>query len=185
VTLPRCSWVLLPLAGLLASTPADYQAVQRKFDSIQSGRLRPGVRVELTAAELNAYAEHNLPAGVRDPRLQITGPGIATGSAVVDFNKLGQATGHPPGFLMSMLLGGEKPVRVTARIQSSGGEAIVDLQSVQVSGLEVSGPALDFLIRNVLLPLFPDAVVGRPFELGRHISALDVQPRAVGVVIGR
>jgi hypothetical protein len=33
--------------------------------------------------------------------------------------------------------------------------------------------------------MYPDAVVGRPFDLGHHIQALDVQPRAVGVVIGR
>jgi hypothetical protein len=28
-------------------------------------------------------------------------------------------------------------------------------------------------------------VVGRPFELGHHIEKLDLQPAAVGVVIGR
>ena len=31
----------------------------------------------------------------------------------------------------------------------------------------------------------PDAVVGRPFQLGHRIDRLDVQPGAVGVVIGR
>jgi hypothetical protein len=35
------------------------------------------------------------------------------------------------------------------------------------------------------LPLYPNAVVGRPFELGHHIERLDVQARAVGIVIGR
>jgi hypothetical protein len=44
---------------------------------------------------------------------------------------------------------------------------------------------LDFLIQNVLLTQYPNAVVGRPFELGHHIEKLDVQPAAVGVVIGR
>lgn len=56
---------------------------------------------------------------------------------------------------------------------------------MQVSGLQIEGSALDFLIHDILLPMYPDAVVGRPFELGHHIAALDVQRRAVGIVIGR
>jgi hypothetical protein len=61
----------------------------------------------------------------------------------------------------------------------------VDVQKVEISGMEIDGRTLDFLIQNVLLPLYPDAAVGRPFELGHHIERLDVQPGAVRVVIGR
>jgi len=49
----------------------------------------------------------------------------------------------------------------------------------------VDGKTLDFLIQNFLLPLYPDAAVGRPFELGHRIEKLDVQPGAVGVWIGK
>jgi hypothetical protein len=35
------------------------------------------------------------------------------------------------------------------------------------------------------LAMYPDAAVGRPFELGHRIERLDVQPAAVGVVIGK
>lgn len=174
----------LPLA-LFASTSVDYQAVRRKIDGIESDRLKPGTRIELTAPELSSYAAHYLPDGVRDARLQLVAPGIATGSAVVDLGRLERSQGHPPGWLLSMLLDGERPVSVTARIRSAAGRATVDVQSVQISGFQIQGAPLDFLIRNVLLPLYPDAVVGQPFELGHHISSLDVQPRAVAVVIGR
>jgi hypothetical protein len=44
---------------------------------------------------------------------------------------------------------------------------------------------LEFLIQNFLLAMYPDAAVGRPFEMGHRIEKLDVQPGAVGVVIGK
>lgn len=175
----------LPLAWALSATPADYQSAQRKIDGIESDRLKPGARVELTPRELNAYAEHNLPAGVRNPQIQVTAPGSATGSALVDFGKLQRSLGYQPGWLLSKLLDGERPVTVTARIRSSDGKATVDVQSVKVSGLQIDGSTLDFLIKNVLLPVYPDAAVGRPFELGHHIRLLDVKPAAVGVLIGK
>jgi hypothetical protein len=86
---------------------------------------------------------------------------------------------------MSKLLEGERPVSVTARIRSAGGTATVDVERVEISGIVIDGRTLDFLIENILLPLYPNAVVGRPFELGHRIERLDVEPRAVGVVIGR
>jgi hypothetical protein len=85
---------------------------------------------------------------------------------------------------MSKLLEGERPVSVTARIRSSAGQATVDVQRVEVSGVGIDGRTLDFLIEHILLPLYPNAVVGRPFELGHHIERLDVDSRAVGVVVG-
>jgi hypothetical protein len=175
----------LPLVCALSATTADYQSAQRKIDGIESDRLRPGARVELTPRELNAYAEHNVPAGVSNPQIQVTEPGTATGSALVDFGKLQRSLGYQPGWLLSKLLDGERPVSVTARIHSSGGQATVDVQSVQVSGLKIDGATLDFLIRNVLLPVYPGAVVGRPFDLGHRIQSLEVKPGAVGVLIGK
>jgi hypothetical protein len=76
-------------------------------------------------------------------------------------------------------------VSVTARIRSAGGRATVDLQRVEISGVAIDGRTLDFLVENILLPLYPDAVVGRPFVLGHRIERLEIGPAAVGVVIGR
>lgn len=83
------------------------------------------------------------------------------------------------------MLDGERPVTISARIRSEGGQATVEVQSVEISGITLEGPMLDFLIRNYLLPAYPDAKVGQPFALGHRIERLDVQPSAVGVVIGR
>jgi hypothetical protein len=180
-------WWAIPLLGLatLGAAPNDYLSAKQKFDSIESDRLRAGSRVELSVRELDAYAEREVPEGVRNPRLQLAAPGVATGTAMMDFGKLRRAHGYQTGWLMSKLLDGDRPVSVTARIRSAGGRATVDLQRVEISGVAIDGRTLDFLVENVLLPLYPDAVVGRPFELGHRIERLEVGPAAVGVVIGR
>ena len=59
------------------------------------------------------------------------------------------------------------------------------MQKVEISGIQIDGRTLDFLIQNFLLAMYPDAAVGRPFELGHRIDRLDVQPGSVGVVIGK
>jgi hypothetical protein len=183
----RLWWAIALLLGLatLGAAPNDYLSAKQKFDSIEDGRLKAGARVELSVRELDAYAEQSVPVGVRDPRLQLPAPGVATGIALVDFGKLRRALGYQTGWLMSKLLDGDRPVSVTAHIHSAGGRATVDIQRVEISGIAVDGRTLDFLIQNILLPLYPEAVVGRPFELGHRIEKLDVGPAAVAVLIGR
>jgi len=171
---------------LLSSSHADYASAQHKFELIEAGRLRPGSRVTLSERELNAYVEQELPKvvpqGVRDPRLAL-GTGTATGSALIDFIKLRSAQGSPPGWLMRQFLQGERPVTVTARIESSGGQATVNVQSVEISGVTLEGRALDFLIHNYLLPYYPEAKIGEPFALSYRIDRLDVAPSGVDVIL--
>ena len=176
---------LVALVAILGAAVTDYDSAKQKLDRIESDRLARGTRIELTAREMTAWAEHEVPGGVRNPRIQVLSPGVANGTALIDFNKLQKAQGYEPGWLMTKLLSGEKPVSVTARISSANGYATVDVQKVEISGLTIDGSTLDFLIRNFLLPMYPDATVGRPFELGHRIEKLDVQPAAVGVLIGR
>ncbi len=179
-----CAIPLL-FAAALGAAVGDYLSAKQKFDLIESDRLRAGARVDISLRELNAYAEHEAPAGVRNPRIQVTAPGIAMGTALVDFGKVGRAQGYQPGWLMSKLLNGERPVAVTVRIRSAAGRATVDVLRVEISAIEIDGRTLDFLIQNILLALYPNAVVGRPFELGHRIERLEVGPGSVGVVIGR
>lgn len=179
-------WTIsLVFVGVAAGAYSEYDTAVRKFTDIEAGKLRPGTRVTLSAGELTAYAAHQAPPGVRDAQVRLVAPGVATGTAMVDFTRLQRAQGYEPGWLMSHFFSGERPVAVTVRIRSGAGQATVDVQRVEVAGVVVDGSTLDFLIRNFLLPMYPDAAVGRPFELGNRIEKLDVQPAAVGVVIGR
>jgi hypothetical protein len=86
---------------------------------------------------------------------------------------------------MTKLLGGERSVRVDAQIQSGGGKAIVNVDRVEVSGVTISGRALDYLIRNYLWSYYPEAKVGKPFALAHRIDRLEIQPSQVNVVIAK
>jgi len=180
----RRLWVvsILIAAGSLAGASHDYYAsAKQKFDSIEAGRLPSGSRVVLTLPELNAWVAKEAPAGVRNPRVRVSARDLASGAALIDFGKLERSAGRQPGWLMSKLLDGERPVSVTARIRSSAGRATVDIERVEISDIVIDGRTLDFLIRNFLIPMYPDAVVGRPFELSHRIDRFDVSPSAVTV----
>ena len=182
-------WPLLALIFPLIGAPAaDYVSVRQKLDLIESDQLKPGSRVTLSARELNAYVANSItefvPQGVRNPRLEL-GDGSASGSALIDFLKLRQATGNPPGWILSKLLAGERPVRVTAQVKSGSGLATVNVQRVEISGVVIDGKMLEYLIETFVIPQFPDAKVGKPFELAHRIDRLEVKPAAVGVVVGK
>ncbi len=176
--------VLLPFFAL--ATASDYTNAKRKLEMIEADRAPRGSQVTFTTQELNAYVAGELPEvapqGVRNTRLQL-GQGFTTGSALIDFLKLREGKGIQTGWFMSKLLSGERAVTVTARIQSASGRATVDVERVEISGVPVNGGALDFLIQNFLLPRFPTAKIGEPFDLEHGVERLDVRPDAVRVVM--
>lgn len=180
-----CLPALLVSALLAASTP-EYLSARRKIELIRREQAPAGSVVVLDERELNAIVQTEAPQiakdGVRDAKVTL-GNGQATGFAYIDFPKLRQSQGKPMGWLMSRLLAGERPVKVDAKIISSGGRATVELQRVEISGWPISGAALDYLVRNFLWSYFPNAAVNRPFELAHRIDRLEVQPSRVQVVI--
>jgi hypothetical protein len=173
----------LLFAAAATAAYTDYSSARHKLDLIEQERLRTGARVELTDGELTAYAQHEAPQGVRNTRLEIAPSGLITGSAMVDFNEVRRAQGQQSGWLLAKLLEGERPVTVTARLSSANGRAQVDLERITISGLEIDGATLDFLIQNVLLSVYPDAAVDRPFELGHRVDRIELRPRGVSIVI--
>ena len=182
----RMARLLFVAVPFYASSQSDYTSVKHKFELIENERLRPGSKVTLSPQELNAYVREEVPKtvpeGVREPKVEL-GTGSATGSALVDFVKLRSAQGKAPGWLMRQLLAGEHPVTVVARIQSGGGRATAEVQSVEISGMTIEGRMLDFLIQNYLLPYYPDAKIGQPFELSHRMERLDIKPNQVAVYI--
>jgi hypothetical protein len=171
----------------LAASRTDYASIKKKFQAIEDHQVRPGARVPITAAELNAYVQAELPQvapdGIRQPRVELQGNNMATGHALIDFVRLRTAQGKPPNFLLRSLLQGEHEVAVTARIRSGGGTATVDVQKVEISGIPIQGSALDFLIQNYLLPRYPDAKIGKPFALSYQMDRIEVAPGVAHVVM--
>jgi hypothetical protein len=176
---------LLALALVPGGAYDFYSSARQKVDLIESGRLQPGARVDLSLQELNAFAGREVPEGVRSLKVVLDVPETVTGTALVDFGKLRRAQGYQPGWLMSKLLDGERPVSVTARIRSGGGQVTVEVKRAEISGLEIDGGTLDFVIRNFVLPFYPTAMVGTPVRMGFRIDRLQVAPAGVAVMIGR
>lgn len=178
-------WVLL-VALAFPAFAADplYLSTQKKFDQISAGALKRGAVVDLSSAELNAWARvkvpESVPQGVRNPAIEL-GSGEASGSALVDLLKMRSGQGKDTNWLISKLIEGERPLKVSVRISSGAGRATVFLTRVDLSGASLSGKTLDFLIENFFKPLYPDAKIGEPFELGYNIDRLDVQPAGVKV----
>jgi hypothetical protein len=175
------------LAAALAAPLNNYTSAQEKLARLESDQLPAGSRIELSTAELNAYVTNEAPKvtdGVRNPRLELLGDGLARGTALIDFARVQRSQGNPPGWLMAKLLEGERPVSVSVRIRASKGQATVDVQRVEISGMSIEGGALDFLIQHFLLGIYPNAVVGRPFPIGHRVDRVDVRPRGVTVVVG-
>ena len=178
-------------AGFLMLPAATSQAdiAHQKFARIELGQFRAGTRVDLSAAELNAWATDEAriyaPGGVRSVKLDFTAGG-ATGTGLFDFLKLRQAaTGESPGWIMKNLFSGERQVTVRVRFTSRNRRARVDVDRVEVSGVPIEGTALDFLIQNWLRPTFPDVKINQWFDLGFHVDRFTVGPAGTSVYIGK
>ena len=179
--------VLAAVALATAVTAADplFESASNKLERIEHGQAQPGSVIIFTPAEINAWARGRVPQvadGVRDPRVQL-GTGTAAGTALVDFAKLRKGEGISANPLIAMFIEGERPVKVSVRVESSGGAATVYLTSVEISGVAASGRVLDFLVNQFFLPLFPEAKINRPFELAANIDRLDVRPDGVRVTM--
>lgn len=173
-------------AGASLASRTDYINVQKKFQQIDRHQVKPGSKVSISAQELNAYVQAELPKvappGIRRPVVRLDGNDEATGSALIDFVRLRSAQGKPPNWFLRQLLEGEHEVEVTTRVRSANGRATVDLQRVEIAGIPVSGAALDFLVQNYLMPNYPDAKIGRPFALGKSVDRIEVRPGVAYVV---
>ena len=174
-------------AGSLAATRTDYLSAKKKFQSIETRQAKPGTRIALSSQEINAYVQNELPQvapkGIRNPRVELKGNNTATGRALINFVQIRSAQGKPTNWFLRKLLEGEHEVEVETSIRSGNGTATVDIQRVEVGGLPISGGALDFLIRNYVLPNYPDAKIGRPFGLHKAVDRIEVQPGTAYVVL--
>jgi hypothetical protein len=155
--------------------------------SIEKGKVKPGTIMRFSAQEVKAYLQYELagdaPPGVRQLDAELHSGNTASGSALVDFVKLRSAQGKAPNWLIERLLSGEHRVSVTVKVESGDGKATVEPVRVEVAGVPVSGAALDFLVQNYLIPNFPTAKVGKPFDLKYGIQQINVSQGTAYVLI--
>jgi hypothetical protein len=162
--------------------------VAKKLDLIESGKAKPGSVFRFNPAELNAWVRVKAPTiihdGFRQPRL-VLGNGEASATALVDFLKVRHASGVETNWLIAKLIQCEKLVKVRATIQLAHGQATVHVLRVEIGGLAVTGAPLDFLVRNFLLPFYPDAKIDEPFRLAGNVDRIEVTPAEARVYIRR
>ena len=174
------------IALTLSAADPLYESAERKLDLIESGQAKPGSVIVFTLAEVNAWARVSVPEivpqGIRDPRVELDA-GSANGYALIDFLKMHQGAAASTNWLISRLIEGERPVKVSVRLSSGGGRCTVDLTRVEVSNVAVNASVLDFLIKTFFLPLYPDAKIGEPFELGYNLDRVEVSPGQVKVTV--
>lgn len=171
------------LAVLLHAGAGDeYQSAKRKASLIEADKVPAQGSVSFTPGEVNAYAaqeaRQEVPEGLRNPSISL-GSGTARATALIDFAKVQTARGNPPGLLLGWMLRGERQVTVDVAIQADNGMARVDVQSVTVGGATLTGRALDMLIEYYVTPRYPEAAIGRPFELRHNIKRVTVAPSGV------
>jgi len=174
------------IALTLSAADPLYESAERKLDLIESGQAKPGSTMVFTLAEVNAWARVSVPEivpqGIRDPRVELDA-GSANGYALIDFLKMRQGDGASTNWLISRLIEGERPVKVSVRLSSGGGRCTVDLTRVEVSNVAVNATVLDFLIKTFFLPLYPDAKIGEPFELGYNLDRVELSSGQVKVTV--
>ena len=175
-------------ALLIASPSAALRSAHAKIERIEYDRAQPGSQITLSASELLAYSMEQAaiiaPGAIHNATLQLAAGSIET-TAQINFLKVRQAEGHQDYWVVREMLDGERTVRIRARLRSEHGRARVDIEQVQISGVSMQGDTLDFLLRQFVIPNFPDAQVGRWFSLGHRIDRIDVETGAVLVAIGR
>ncbi len=150
-------------------------------------QAKPGSVISFPLSEINAWARVRVPEivpeGIRNQRVEL-GAGTAAAYALVDFLKMREARGEVNWFL-AKLIEGERPVKISVRVESGGGRATVYLTSLELSNVKVNSTVLDFLIKTFFMPLYPDAKIDEPFNLDYNIERIEVRPTDVRATIKR
>lgn len=177
---------LAEAAMALPAADPLYESARNKLDLIESHRVKPGSVIVFTPGEINAWARvrvpETVPEGIRNQRVEL-GVDVASAYALMDFLKMRHAKGQSTNWLMAKLIEGERPVKISVRVSSSGGRCTVYLTRLEISNVAANAIVLDFLINTFFMPLYPEAKINEPFDLGYGIDRIEVRPAAVRVLM--
>jgi hypothetical protein len=169
----------------------DADVLKQKVGAIiEAGALssRGPRRTTVSEKELNAYlaldASKDLPTGVVEPSVSITGPGQISGRAVVDLDLMRKD--QPPRGLLDprRLLTGRLPVTASGTLQTGNGVAQFSLGSAAVGSIPVPKAVLqEILSYYSRSPELPDGLnLDAPFALPSNIREIQVD-RGQAIVI--
>ena len=158
--------------------------MERKLRHIQTNAASAhpaSFPTEFTEAEINAYFTAGrlvLPAGVQSVSFQEQ-PGVVTGNARVDFDRLksGRGSNNP----LLMMFSGVHNVVVVAKAYGTSGQGYVQTDSVSLDGVEVPRFVLQLFVEKYLKPKYPDVGIDSKFPLPDRIDTAVVGPHKVTV----
>src|SRR5580698_1191025 len=178
----RLLTLVMLCAPVLTADDAYVRSALVKLHALESGEVKRGSVIFFSVQELNSWALYEtpqiVPQGIRNQRVTL-GTGTGTAFALMDFLKMRHAQGKATGWLMEKMIEGERPVTISIRLESSGGQCLINLTRVEVSGVSAQGSVLDFLIKTFFLTLYPAAKIGEKFEIGYNIDRIDLRPTGV------
>ena len=165
-------------------SPEAGRAARAKLVRITSEKLGAGESVTLTEDEITSLlrydSEIDIPEGVRDLKISLDN-NQAEVRARVDISKMQSRGGGDPGYLVRLLLSGERELRATCRYTSSQGEGRIDVESVEIDGTRISGSILDWLISSYVVPRVPEFEPGKPMPLPHNLREIRLEPGRVVV----
>jgi hypothetical protein len=186
------------LAAVGTGAAADAIASRRDADVlkqkvvaiVEAGTVssRAPRRTTLTEQELNAYltldAVRDLPTGVVEPSVSITGPGQISGRAVVDLDAVRNE--QPPRGLLDprRLLAGRLPVTAAGTLQTGNGIARFSFGSAAIGSIPMPKAVLqEILSYYSRSPERPGGLnLDEPFALPSNIREIQVD-RGHAIVI--
>jgi hypothetical protein len=178
--------LLILCTPVLTAGDAYCRSALAKLHSLEAGQVKPGSVVTFSVQEINSWAYYMIPGivpeGIRNEKVTL-GNDNGTAFALMDLLKMRHAQGKATNWIMARMIEGERPVTISIHVQSGGGQCLVDLTRVEISGAVASGSVLDFLIKTFFLPLYPTAKIGQKFEIGYNIDRIDLRPTGVRVTM--
>jgi hypothetical protein len=182
----RLLTVAMLCAPVLTAGDAYVRSALAKLHTIENGEARRGSVIVFSSQEINSWALYMVPQivpeGIRNQKVTL-GTGAGTAYALMDFLKMRHAQGKASGWIMERMIEGERPVTISIRLESGGGQCVVNLTRVEVSGVAATGAVLDFLVKTFFMPLYPTAHIGEKFEIGYNIDRIDIRPTGVRVTM--
>jgi hypothetical protein len=163
------------------ATQAAAQSMEAKLRILQSEDVRPAASsypaVIVTENEANSYLKiHSpefLPPGVHGPALRFQ-PEHVTGSADVNFDEFSRVYTNPNDWgpkVMAAMFKGTQRVTATGKVQSSNGQATVQVESVTVGPMIVPVWLVDYLVQNYLQPKYKFDL-SKPLPLPSHVRQI-------------
>jgi len=166
------------------SRSSDVASAEQKLRHIEANgqAARPDQTPTIfSELEINSYlASDNviLPEGVQSVKL-VGEPGIITGTARVDFDRIREGTGSSNPLLS--IFSGVHDVVVVAHAYGAGRQGYVHVDSVSLDGVEIPRFVLQLFVEKYLQPKYPELGLDSRFSLPDRLDTATVGPHKLTV----